>query len=193
MIDINLMPINQRKKSRGLFGVEVNLSREILLGIGAAVLVLLVVIHVLLIVVWGVKSVQLMSIDANFKQVLPDKNEIDAIGTEVKDINKKMKIVTGLLTNHTTTWAEKFNIISDQLPKGVWITKITIDPKSMIINGMAVSKQHNEITLVSGLTTNLKNQPRFINDFSSIEVNAINRVKFNTADVSQFTITVKSK
>ena len=193
MIDINLMPVNQRKKSNGLFGVALNISREILLGIGAAVAALLITMHILLILVWGFKSIQLAGVEGKFKQLLPDKNIIDAVANEVKDVNKKMKAITGLISIQKTTWSEKFNVLSDEVPKGVWLSKVTVDPTTLIIFGMAASKQHNEITLVSGLTANLKNNQQLMVDIASIEVNAINRVKYNNTDVSQFTITVKLK
>ncbi len=193
MIDINLMPSNKRKRLDGWFGLELNISREILLGVGAAVFFLLFVVHIFLAINWIISSVQLAGVEAKYKQLLPDKNALDAISNEVKAVNKKMKAIAGFVPVRTSGLSQKLNIISDALPKGVWLTKIAVDEKAWVVSGIAVAKQHNEIVLVSTLTSNLKKNADLMADFSLLEVTAVNRVKYNTIDVSQFTITAKVK
>lgn len=193
MINLNLIPVDLRKKSKGLLGGTINLPREILLGVGVLVVFLLVLIHSFLTINWLVKRIALQQVSNNWKSVEPDKKAIDAIGEEVKAINKKMKSLEDFVKKRQTTWSQKINIISDVMPKGVWLTKLVIDEKSLVLQGMGVSKQRNEIVMIGSLNTALKKEPMFASDFSNIEVNAINRAKFNTADVSQFTLTAKLK
>lgn len=193
MIDINLIPVALRKKSGGFLGVTLNLPREILWGVGFAAAAFTVLCHVLLALGWIVKSMSLVGLENQWKQVEPDRRAIDAIGNQVKDLNKKMKTMQELVKTRETSWSQKLNSVSDNLPKGVWLTKLIIDERSLVFQGMAVSKQRNEIVLIGNLNNALKKDASFAADFSNIEVNAINRSKFNNVDVSQFTLTAKLK
>lgn len=193
MIDINLIPVSQRKKGKGLLGAQLNLPREIILGVGAAAICLILAIHVLLIGIWFVKGMGLASLENQWKGVEPDKKAIDAISDEVKSINKKIRATKDFVKTRSSSWAHKLNVLSDVLPKGVWINKLIIDEKALIIQGVAVSKNGNEMTVTGQLNIALKKEPIFAQDFSNIEVNAINKTKYNNTDVSQFTLTAKLK
>lgn len=193
MIDINLIPTALRKKSKALLGAEINLPRDVLLGVGTVFTAFLFLCHLYLLACLLIKNFGLSGYEAQWRLLESDKKAIDTIAVEVKDLNKKMKTAQELVSPRQTTWAQKLNILSDAVPKGVWLTKVIIDEKSLVVYGMAVSKQRNEIVLVGNLTSALKKDPKFAVDFSNIEVSALNRGKFNNVDVSQFTITTKLK
>ncbi len=80
MIDINLMPSNKRKRLDGWFGLELNISREILLGVGAAVFFLLFVVHIFLAINWIISSVQLAGVEAKYKQFSTSSGGLKSLG-----------------------------------------------------------------------------------------------------------------
>jgi hypothetical protein len=56
-----------------------------------------------------------------------------------------------------------------------------------------VSKNHDEITNVGNFVFALKKDEVFMKDFSSLEVNSIQRGKRNAIEVTDFTVMAKLK
>ena len=89
-------------------------------------------------------------------------------------------------------WSPKFNAISDVLPRGLWIRKMTLDKTGLVVEGSGVSKTQNEINEVGLFLSALKRNNDFMKDFSSLEVNSIQR-ETNTIEVTDFTVMAKVK
>src|SRR4051812_13208462 len=121
MIEINLIPVTSRKKSHGLSSSSINIPQEFLFGLGGALVLLLVAIHLVLGALWLVKFTQLSSYKGQWQKVLPDKTILDGLGNESKDLKKKMDLISGMTAKRALSWSRKFNIISDTLPKGLWL------------------------------------------------------------------------
>ena len=49
-------------------------------------------------------------------------------------------MISDMTTDKSVLWAPKFNAISDSLPRGVWIRKMTLDKLGLTIEGSVVSK-----------------------------------------------------
>ncbi len=191
MIDINLIPVAQRRKA-GL-GLQINISREVLLGVGAAAFVVMLAAHCFLGFLWISKRTYVLALDNEWNQLLADRKVIDGLGEDVKRTNKKSKEILALVPQTATSWSHKLNKLSDAIPKGAWLSKLAIDERSIIIQGLAVSKQRNEIVLIGNLANTLKKDADFISDFSNLEVNSVNKAKFYGMEVTQFTLTARLK
>lgn len=195
MIEINLIPINLRKKeNRGSEAFAfINLPREFIFGCGSIFVLVIILIHFILFGLWCAKSTQYAFTQAQWQKMAPDKNAIDAINQEFKDLKAKMTLITDSALKKNIVWSQKLNILSDALPKGVWFKKIAWNESTLIIEGQAYSKFHDEIAIIGNFVSNLKKDINFMKDFSSIELNSISRIKKGVTEVAVFTITVKVK
>ncbi len=195
MIVINLVPEHLRKKSAGglLSSIGLDIPREVVLGIGGAFIVLLVAAHVSLLAVQSAQGMRLGLVKVRWERLLPDRNRIDVLGTELMGLRKKVTTIIDITSHGTGPWSRKMNVLSDALPKGVWLRKIGLDSGILTLEGSAFSKTQSEIVTLGNFVANLKKEGAFADDFSSIEVQSIQRGKRGPTEVADFVITAKLK
>ena len=100
-------------------------------------------------------------------------------------------MIADMTTKKSIAWAPKFNTNSDVLPRGLWIRKMTFDKMGMVVEGSVVSKTENEINNVGLFLSALKQNDDFMKDFSSLEVNSIQRGRNNAVEVTDFIVMAK--
>ncbi|MBF0570773.1 MAG: PilN domain-containing protein [Candidatus Omnitrophica bacterium] len=194
MIDINLIPAALRKNGKGnVNSLTINIPHEIFLGVGSALVLLMLTAHLSLGAIWLAGISRLSGYRANWQKVLPDKTELDSMNKESVDLKKKIRMISDMTTKKSVLWAPKFNAISDDLPKGLWIRKMVLDKSALTIEGSVVSKNQNEINNVGLFLSTLKQNDSFMKDFSSLEVNSIQRGNNNAVDVTDFRVMAKLK
>ncbi len=173
--------------------LTINIPKEILLGVGSGLILLMVMTHLILSAIWLVEMGRLSGDGAVWQKVMPDKTEYDSINKESGDLKKKIRMVSDMTTGKSVFWAPKFNAISDSLPKGLWIRRMTLDKTGLTIEGSVVSKNQNEINDVGKFLSALKQNDGFMKDFSSLEVNSIQGEKNNAVEVTDFSVMAKLK
>jgi hypothetical protein len=194
MIDINLIPAALRNNGKGnTNSLTINIPHEILLGVGAGLVLLIVAVHLVLGVLQLMGFGQLSTRQAEWQKLAPDKKILDDIHSESADLKKKINTISDMTIGKSMLWAPKFNVISDDLPRGLWIRKMALDKTSLTIEGSVVSKTRNEINNVGLFVSALKQNDAFIKGFSSLEVNSIQRGKTNAVEVTDFTVMAKLK
>jgi Tfp pilus assembly protein PilN len=194
MIDINLIPPALRKKSAGgLQTLAIKIPQEILWGVGGVLVMLIIAGQLVLSVMWGMGFEHMAHARAEWQKVSSDKIMLDAISSEAKALKKKTGVISDMTANKNVVWSQKFNAISDALPRGIWLRRISLDRSGLTLEGSAVSKDHNEISNVGNFVSALKRDDAFIKDFSSLEVNSIQRGKKNSIEVADFTVVAKLK
>jgi hypothetical protein len=194
MVDINLIPDALRKNGKGnANALTINIPKEILLGVAVGVILLMGTLHLLLGVVWLSGMGRLSSYKANWQKVLPDQILLGSMNEESGDLKKKINVIADMTTRKFVRWSSKFNAISDALPRGLWIRKMTLDKIGLVMEGSGVSKTQSEINNVGMFLSALKKNDDFMKDFSSLEVNSIQRSKINTIEVTDFTVMAKLK
>jgi hypothetical protein len=191
MIDINLIPAASRKKTQEDFSSMVNLSTDVLLGVGSGVVLLLAAVHLVLGVIWALDSTRLSAAKARWEKLEPDKKMLDSLGAESRSLKSKIKLLSGMASQKSLPWAPKFNAVSDALPKGVWLRKMTLDKAGLSMEGSVAIKSRNEINNVGLFLSSLKQNDGFMKDFSSLEVNSIQSAKADAIDVTDFTVMAK--
>jgi len=192
MIDINLLPVNARKQG-GLSSVSIDIPPEISLGVGASVVILIIVLNILLAVMCGYKGLELAGKKAAWDKMQPSRKAIDNINKESTDLRSKVSSITKGTASKYVGWSKRLNVLSDSVVKGMWFKKITIDSKSMVIEGYAVSKMQSDMTTVNTFVSILRKDNSFMADFSVIEVNNVVKEKRGIVDISKFNITAKMK
>jgi len=194
MININLIPTALRKDGkRNVNSLTINIPKEMLLDVGAGLILLMGTVHLLLGVVWLGGMGHLSSDRANWQKVLPDKILLGSINKESGTLKEKINMIADMTTRKSVLWSHKFNAISDALPRGLWIRKMTLDKIGLVVEGSGVSKTQNEINEVGLFLSTLKQNNNFMKDFSSLEVNSIQRDKTNAIEVTDFTVMAKVK
>jgi len=194
MIDINLIPAALRKNGQGnVNSLMINIPHDILLGVGAGLILLMVTVHLILGVIWLAGMGRLSSDRANWQKLLPEKEVLDAINNESKGLKKKFNAISDMTTRKSVRWAPKFNAISDALPRGLWIRKMTLDQSGLLMEGSVVSKTQSGINNVGLFLSALRQNDNFMKDFFSLEVNSIQRGKTNAVEVTDFTAMAKLK
>jgi len=194
MIDINLIPAALRKNGKGPSNaLKINIPQDVLVGVGAGVVLLIVTVHLLLGVWWLAELGRMSLCQAQWDKLAPDKKIIDGFKEESRNLNQRLNLISGMTINKSVTWSPKFNAISDALSRGLWLRRMVLDKDGLSIDGSVVSKSQNEIANVGLFISALKNNDEFMKDFSSLEVNSIQRGENNSVEVTDFTVMAKLK
>lgn len=193
MIDINLVPPHLRKKRKGQFLGKVNLPFEVIIGCGGGLLVLLGLIHVLLLFINVRKLAQHKKLQQQWETMRPDKENLDSVISEMRTLQAKYKAVEDIAGKNKLSWSRELNILSDSLPRGVWLKKIALNDKMFFIEGSAIAKETTEIVNVNRLTSNLNASAEFLEYFTDFELGSIQRRKIKNVEIADFVITMKLK
>lgn len=170
-----------------------DLPVEVLIGSCGGLFALLIIVHIVLLVTNIAKLNRHKLLKQEWAQILPKKQEVDKVVNDVRAINSKSKAVMEVTGGDVIFWAQKLNIISDDLPRGVWLTKIALTEEMLFIEGSAISNNQDELINVHKFTANLKKQPQFLTHLTELELGSIQRRTENKIDVADFLITMKIK
>lgn len=192
MIDINLVPshLRKRRKSRYFLG-KVNIPLEVIIGCGGGLLVLLGMVHVLLLFVNVRKLAQHKNFQKQWEAMRPEKENVDAVINEMRALHGRYTAIQDIVEKEGVSWAQKLNILSDSLPRGVWLKKIALNGNMMSIEGSAISRETSEIIGVHRLISNLKGNKDFLKAFTDFELGSIQMRRIKNVEIADFVITVK--
>ncbi|MBN1869966.1 MAG: PilN domain-containing protein [Candidatus Omnitrophica bacterium] len=193
MININLIPPHLRKKEKGRLLGKVSIPLEIIIGCGGGLLVLLGVVHVLLLFVNIGKLAQHKALQKQWENMRPGKENVDSVVNEMRKFQGKYKAIEDIGGENSLSWAQKLNILSDNLPRGVWLKKIDLSEDTLFIEGSAISKETSEIISIHHFTANLKQDGSFMEHFTDLELGSIQRRKIKNVEIADFVITMKVK
>lgn len=194
MIEINLLPERFRKKKPRLAISFPQLPREILILLLGGILCLLIFIHILLVGVLIIQKVRLSSLSRGWQKMAPAKAQTDDLKEQIAKIENRLRSFdTATDQSKRIIWAKKMNQLSDFLPPGVWLTKLSFLNDKFIIEGSAISKRGEEMVMVGKFTSSLKNDSAFTSDFKDIELTSINRKLIQSVEVADFVITATLK
>ncbi len=193
MIDINLVPPHLRKKQskQMLLPAIINIPQETIVALVGGLFVVLFLIHLILQTVILVKFVQHSREKKQLEAILPDKQKVDAVLTESRILQNKINSIEKITTEKRISWSQKLNDISDSVPKGVWLNKVSLSEKVLLIDGSAVSRMNEEMISVGSLIANLKSRKSFLSGLKNIEVGSIQRRQIHAVEIADFLITVK--
>ncbi|MDP8213402.1 MAG: PilN domain-containing protein [Candidatus Zapsychrus exili] len=193
MIEINVAPNSLRKKRRSSFSLGLNMPIEIVVGSVAGMIIALVVAHLLLVFISTVQLIKYKGLETRWSTMQPLKKSADRVISEMRLLQGKNKDIQGIMGDNKILWSKKLNVLSDILPKGVWLKKISLSENKFFIEGSAISRQKTEMANVHKFTLNLKGSESFLDNFEDLELGAINRKKVEKIEVADFLITVKIK
>ena len=147
MIEINLVPENLRKKKKKrafASGEAQAFPKETIIGVVIGIMPLLLILHVVLQVFILVKDSQNKNYAQQIERLADEKVKIDAVLGELKQLQEKWRSMETIGGGSKISWAQKLNDISDNIPRGVWLSNITLDGDVLLMHGSSVSKNQKE-------------------------------------------------
>ena len=194
MIEINLIPYSLRKNKKGKLSLkEFNIPLEIVIGLGGGLIVLLVLAHVFLLVINIRNVAQHKEFKEEMEAVSPGKQRVEKVINELRALQSTQKAVGDILPERKISWSQKLNILSDSIPRGVWLKRVNLEGDVLLIEGSAISTDNEAMINVHQFTSTLKSQREFLEHFNDLELGSIQRRKIRQMDIADFMITVRLK
>ncbi len=193
MIEINLIPSQYRKKKKTGFLGGSRLPPEIVIGSAGGLLILLVMFHIVLLFINIKILAQHRELSKKWEELQPQKVMVDGVLNQLRELQGNIKAIKDVTKKDGLRWAEKLNIVSDSIPKGVWLKKLSMNDGAFFIDGSAFSKQQKEMINVHMFDSNLKANGNFLKHFKDFEPGSIQRRKVQSMEIVDFLITIKLK
>ena len=192
MIEINLTPPQFRKKSKGsAFAGGLNIPFEIVIGVGGGLLMLLVLVHVYLFITNLGKIAEQQTLKGQFDKIATNKNVADGVLSDLRSAQAKLTAVEKLAGERKIYWSQKLNLVSDAIPKGIWLKKIALRDGIFFLEGSSFSKEKKEISNVHLFTSALKDSLDFQKYMNEFELGSIQSRTIQRVDIADFLITTK--
>lgn len=190
MIDINLVPENLRKKKRQAApsAPSKGLPKEVLIGIIGGSVFLLVLFSLGIQAFITIKIAKRNELKKQSDEIAPGKKNVDQVKKELAEMKVKVKTYEDALGKQQLFVAPKLNVLSDSLPRGIWLTKVALEGKFFIIEGSAVSKTKTEISEIHALASSLKESKEFMANLKNLELDMIKARSVDNLSVADFTI-----
>ena len=210
MIEINLLPMELRKKKKEFPDISFLPIISLLLGI-------IIMIHLLLILAISLSTRNLRHLEKRWQEISPDKKSADELKYELTTIRNRIDTIDNL-TQNRMSWAKKLNDLSDAMMPGVWLNKLWLEKKAVSqkieskkgeeenvpldtkvgtapekivikilhLNGSVIATGGEETAAIGKFIRSLKSNQSFFADFSNIESISIQRNRLDDVEVMDF-------
>ncbi len=194
MLDINLIPVAfQKKTNKSLFPAGFHIPIEVVIGLGGFVFGAIFLVNLVLFFTRINKAARYGELKKEWQTILPEKEDVDAIINDMRQLETELKTIQSVAAENHILWSEKLNIISDQLPHGVWLKEINLKDDVFMLEGSTMVKENAELINVHRFTSNLKKDPHFLDHLTSFELGSIQRRAVGHVDIVDFLLTTKIK
>ncbi len=193
-IKLNFIPQQSRRQQTDLVGEEIcGMPGEIVIGCGAALIGLLLVIHVLLagVTVWKFAAQKVLQV--RWSAMAEDKKIFDGISTELNAIQAKMAVLRPITSLQELRWSRLLNDLSDSVPKGVWLRSIVFEKGVLTVSGSAVSKINNEMAEAGNFVAAIRDKDMVKAHFTGLDIDSIQRRENVAVSVADFVLKAKQK
>jgi len=190
MIEINLVPEQYRKKRRAATIVESSggLPKEVMIGIVGAFTFVLILVFLGFQAYIGLRVAKRNNLQQQLAAIDTEKKNVDKVITEMKALKERAKTFETVAAPYAIFWAEKINVVSNELPRGVWLTKFALEGDYLIIEGSAVSKVKSEISDIHSFMGKLKANKEFMTKLKNLDLDMIKARNVETLTVADFKI-----
>lgn len=193
MIEINLVPENMRKSRRVQTSaaaprVSAGLPGPVVFTVLGGFTLFLIVLLLAFQVYLATQISKRNDLKQQLASIEQQRTNIEKIKKEMKELKERVKTFEKVVGITTILWAQKLNEISDNLPRGVWLTKVALEANFLIIEGSAVSKVKTEIADIHTFTGKLKSNKSFMANLKTLELDMIKAHKVENLSVADFKI-----
>lgn len=187
-----MIPYSLRKKQKGKFSLKgFNIPLEVSIGLGGGLIVLLILAHIALVVVNVRNLAQHKKLQKELGALLPQKQKVEKVLNELRTLQGTQQAMQNILPERKIFWAQKLNILSDSIPRGVWLRRVRLEEDVLFIEGSAISTDNEAIINVHKFASNLKSQQNFLEQFNDMDLGSIQRRKVKQVEIADFLITVR--
>ena len=200
MIEINLLPEELRNRAAKVNKPETVVASS--KGLGPQYFILLIplifaflICAQLIVAMMSIaRSASINILNKQFKRLEPERKTLDEFNNKYTLISDDAQAMQQLMRDRIA-WSEKLNKLSLQLPSGVWFSELSVNSKELILKGAVISLNKEELNLIKLLIDNLKNDPVFFKDFSTLELASAERKTIGSYDITEFILnaTLKAK
>jgi len=187
MIEINLLPAELRVAPKSK-KISIDLKPNKLLALIPILVGLIVLIHIFLAIGGALKASQYRALKNKLLKLEPQRKELEDFNKEYSILLQDAQAIQQMI-GQRIIWSQKLNRLSIDLPSGIWFSDLSVTPKDFILQASAVSLNKEEMNIITKLIDNLKNDPVFIQDFSNLELNSVQRRVIGGYDVIDFILT----
>ncbi len=166
---------------------------EVVIGSCGGLFMLLIMAHIFLLMTNISKLNQHKQLKKEWDVLLPKKQEVEKVVNNMRAIKSKSDAIINVTGGEVIAWSPKLNIISDEIPRGVWLTKVALTDEMLFLEGSAISNNQDELINVHKFIANLTKQPKFLDHLYQLELGSIQRRAESNMDVADFLITMKIK
>lgn len=195
MLDINLIPLASRKKvKKSILPEGFQIPLEVIIGLGAGVFGFIMLMNIVLLYLRFEKVRQYRELKKEWQSILPDKEKVDSVLNDMRQLQAEFKSIESIAPRNRVLWSQKLNIISDQLPHGVWFKRVVFNKDNVfMIEGSTIIKDSAELINVHRFASNLKKDPHFLEGLVNLELGSIQRRTIGHVDIADFLLTAKIK
>ena len=194
MIEINLIPPEFKKKKKDLLAIPgLNLPPEVVIGVGGVLLILLIGAHILLLSTNLAKLALHEGIENEWKGLTATKQQVDDVIKKLRQLQSTEKALEGIAGPGGLFRSEELNILSDSLPRNVWLGKVTLTRDILFVEGSALYRPAAKSDGIYALISNLKKNKNFAGHFTEIKLGPIQKRLIIKVEVEDFSITAKLK
>ncbi len=182
MIEINLLPEELKAKVKK---PPVDNQPDYMPFIGIALAGLIILVNLVLGVNSLVKSVQVKSLSAKWKKMLPQQKVAEEFKRGFISNPEDTAIISQLLAQKIS-WPRKLNELCLSLPNGVWFNNLALNDKVFALSCTVISLQKDEMSRINKFIDNLRQNKNFSKDFKKLEIGAVQRKVIGSYDVVDF-------
>ena len=187
MIEINLLPGNLRKKKQFQFNLDLQANSVRLIG-GGAILGVLIVLIIFFSVGASIRKAQVSRLIKREQAMAQQTSQAETISRDVSILNAKMAALDEI-TQRSFLWAEKLNQLSDLILPGIWFTRIYMDSGNrLMVEGSVISKKEEAMASVGKFMKDLRENEAFFKDFTNVKLESVERQSLDNRDVVEFKI-----
>ena len=200
MIEINLVPPELRKeKKTEILLSGLNLPLEIVVGIGLGLISLLFITDMTLFFTRLANVKQHRRLQNEWETIAPAKKNVDSVISSLRNSQSKLNSVKAVVENKKIFWSQKFNIISDSLPRDIWLSRISLNGDDFLVEGSVITRKDKgkekgkEMSQIYNLMSQLKSSKEFLTHLRELELGPIKRTNIKGTDIINFSIMAKVK
>lgn len=183
MIEINLLPAESRKKDKKGFSLPAFQSKTVIIAASSA----LILPNILIPLFVQFNSMMLKRYEDIYSRMRPQVLQVDEIRNEIQGI-KALETVASGLSGQRMILAGRLNLISEDLPQGVWLSGIYFSDNAFEIKGRCVSSGGQEMSSVKQFLNSLKSDVQFTKGLGQLELKSAQRKSLGQTEVIDFTI-----
>jgi len=199
MIEINLVPEELRNKVAKVNKPEIvastaGLEPKHFILLIPLIFAFLICAQLIIGIVCIARSGSIHMLNEEWKSLEPERKAMEEFNNKYTLVSEDAQAIQQLVRDRVV-WSEKLNKLSLNLPSGVWFNELSVNSKELILKGGVVSLNKEELNLIKQLIDNLKSDPVFFKDFSTLELGSAEKKTVGSYDITEFTLnaTLKAK